>query len=92
MCVFVGCSAYGSECHLKGGYEDSHCHEYVPWTSRDPQWRGSSGPAVCAGGAGWKLLFRQTYPYTYHKSSNALNHNERDPSSPDCALFSIEES
>ena len=85
MAVAVG--SYQHYCYMKGGFDDSHCHEYVAWTSTDPQEIRWSGPAVCQDGAGWKLLFRQTYPYTYRKSSAALMHNERDPSAPDYSVL-----
>jgi hypothetical protein len=78
---------YQHKCYMKGGFEESHCHEYTPWTQEDPQGQNWSGPAVCADGGGWKILFRQTYPHTYHKSANALMHNERDPSAPDYSIL-----
>lgn len=79
--------SYQHKCYMKGGFEDSHCHEYTPFTQDDPLGENWSGPAVCPGGAGWKLMFRQTYPHTYHKSANALMHNERDPSAPDYSIL-----
>ena len=78
------------ECFLKAGFEEAgNCHEYVPWdgTAQDPQWIGASGPKVCAGGDGWKLMFRQTFPFTFRKAGNGLNHNERDPSAPNYSVL-----